>query len=120
MTLKSRIAGATAILGVAGTLGLGIAPAASADAAQTVNVRVTVKGNYNATVCVTDILGGTCRDVNRGKSRVFTVQPRRGTAVSVRVIAKGGGSDEANVVTGGSSLRFDAVGSKSRPDVKRR
>lgn len=120
MSVKTRMATAAAILGVTGALGLGLAPSAGAAAAQTVNVKVTHKAGYDATICVTDNLGGTCREVGRGRSMTFTVRPERGTPVNVRVVARGGGSGEVSVVTGGTSLRFETAGSKARPSIRRR
>ncbi|MGW4424983.1 hypothetical protein [Streptosporangium sp. NPDC004631] len=120
MSVKTRVATAAAIIGVTGALGFGLAPSAGASAAQNVTVTVTHKANYDATICVTDNLGGTCREVARGKSRSFSVQPQRGTPVNVRVVARSGGVNEVSVVTGGSSLRFETAGSKAKPSLRRR
>jgi tartrate dehydratase alpha subunit/fumarate hydratase class I-like protein len=112
-----RIATAAALVGAVGTIGLGMA--STADAAAKVTVKVTQKGNYTAAICVGDILEARCTDnVGKGQTKTFTVAPPKGTAVSVSVIVKGGGSADKSVVSNKTQLKFETAGSKSKPVVK--
>jgi hypothetical protein len=124
---RRGLAGAAAVLGVAGALAFGLAPAANAatsdgpQAKQIVTVTVTQKGNYTATYCVGDNLEARCeQNVRKGQSRTFTVKPGKGEPVSVSVLANGGGSAFQQIVTDGRALRFDAAGSKAKPTIVRR
>ncbi|WP_242907434.1 hypothetical protein [Actinomadura terrae] len=114
-----RIATAAALVGAAGVIGLGMAASADAAAPAKVTVKVTQKGNYTAAICVGDILEARCADdVGKGQTRTFTVAPPKGTAVSVRVVVKGGGSAEKSVAGNKSQLKFETAGSKAKPVVK--
>jgi len=86
-----------------------------------VTVTITQKGNYVGTYCVGDNLEARCLDnVRKGQSRKFTVNPGKGEPITVSVQAKNGGSAFEQIVTGGSSLRLDAAGSKAKPVAKRK
>lgn len=111
-----KLAFAAVVAGAAAAIGM--APAADAAALQKVTVKVTNKASFTATVCVTDNLGGGCRDIGRGRSQLFRVEPGRGTPVNVRVLARNGGSDDISVVTGRTSLTFETRGDRTRPTVK--
>ncbi|RFS83055.1 hypothetical protein D0T12_22975 [Actinomadura spongiicola] len=114
-----RIATAAALAGAVGAIGLGLASPANATAAAKVTVKVTQKGNYTAAICVGDILEARCADnVRKGQTKTFTVAPPKGTAVSVNVIVKGGGSADKSVVSDKSQLKFETAGSKAKPVVK--
>ncbi|WP_067458411.1 hypothetical protein [Actinomadura macra] len=114
-----RIATAAAMVGAAGVIGLGMASSADAAAPAKVTVKVTQKGNYTATVCVGDILEARCTEnIAKGQTKTFTVAPPKGTAVSVSVIVKGGGSADKSVVSNKTQLKFETAGSKAKPVVK--
>ncbi|MFI0482924.1 hypothetical protein [Actinomadura sp. 9N215] len=114
-----RIVTAAAFLGAAGAIGLGTASSANAAAPAKVTVNVAQKGNYTAAICVGDILEARCADnVGKGQTKTFTVSPPKGTAVSVSVIVKGGGSADKSVVSNKTQLKFETAGSKAKPVVK--
>ncbi|MBT2209226.1 MULTISPECIES: hypothetical protein [Actinomadura] len=114
-----RTVTAAALVGAAGLIGLGMASTADAAAPAKVTVKVTQKGNYTAAICVGDILEARCTDnVGKGQTKTFTVAPPKGTAVSVSVIVKGGGSADKSVVSNNKQLKFETAGSKAKPVVK--
>ncbi|TYB45569.1 hypothetical protein [Actinomadura chibensis] len=114
-----RITTCAALVGAAAAIGLGMASAADAAAPAKVTVKVTQKGNYTAAICVGDILEARCADnVGKGQTKTFTVAPPKGTAVSVSVIVKGGGSADKSVVSNKTQLKFQTAGSKAKPVVK--
>ncbi|WUI02627.1 hypothetical protein OHR68_12730 [Spirillospora sp. NBC_00431] len=114
-----RIATAAALVGAVGAIGLGLASPANAGVAAKVTVKVAQKGNYTAAICVGDILEARCADnVRKGQTKTFTVAPPKGTAVSVNVIVKGGGSADKSVVSNKTQLKFETAGSKAKPVVK--
>ncbi|QXJ20720.1 hypothetical protein AGRA3207_001483 [Actinomadura graeca] len=116
-----RFATAAALAGAAAVIGLGTASSATAAAAAPakVTVKVTQKGNYTATVCVGDILEARCTEnIAKGQTKTFTVAPPKGTAVSVSLIVKGGGSADTSVVSNKTQLKFETSGSKAKPVVK--
>ncbi|WP_187437732.1 hypothetical protein [Actinomadura decatromicini] len=114
-----RIATSAALVGAVAAIGLGMASTADAAAPAKVTVKVTQKGNYTAAICVGDILEARCTDnVRKGQTETFTVAPAKGTAVSVSVIVKGGGSADKSVVSDKTKLKFETSGSKAKPVVK--
>lgn len=129
MSTKTRtnLIRAAVFLGAGGLMIAGLAPSASAAqaddvrVAQAVTVTINQQGNYTAALCVGDILEARCVDgVRRGQTRTFTVNPPANSPVSVRLLVNGGGSADADVVTGGNALRFQTGGSAARPTIVRR
>lgn len=108
---------------LAATIALGtvlaIAPAANA-AKLRVELEVTNKAKYTATICGLDWLGGYCtHNVKPGRTADFTVEPRSATdRIEIRVVVNRGGSEYFHTSTGNPKACFETRGTAKSPTVE--
>jgi hypothetical protein len=116
--VDSRRLVAAVVLGAAGALSAGVATPVLAADGPAVTVSITQKGGYTASLCAADILTGTCQDgAKTGQTKKFTVHPKPGSPVEVRVVVDGGGSEIKTVPPTGNTLEFETGGSAAKPTI---
>ncbi|MFS8095571.1 hypothetical protein LFM09_00365 [Lentzea alba] len=96
---------------------IAFAPAASA-AKLRVEVEVTNKARYTASLCGLDWLGGYCHEAKPGETKDFTVYPRHADdPIEIRVVVRKGGSAYFDTSTGGKKSCYEAGGTAKKPTV---
>ncbi|MDT7782998.1 MAG: hypothetical protein QOF58_1417 [Pseudonocardiales bacterium] len=105
-----------AMLATTGAIALAAPATASAQPAS-VEVSITQKGDYTASLCAADQLEGRCQDnAKKGETKKFTVKPGRGK-IEIRAVVNGGGSDVEFFDAEGAAMSFETSGSPQNPVI---
>ncbi|MEU0878450.1 hypothetical protein ABZ345_07640 [Lentzea sp. NPDC005914] len=107
-------------LALALALGAVVTAAPTASAAKLkVELEVTNKAKYTASICGLDWLGGYCTySVKPGKTAGFTVEPRSADdRIEIRVVVDKGGSEYFHTSTGKAKACFETRGTAKAPTV---
>jgi hypothetical protein len=115
---RRGLAASAAALSIA-ALGVGMAPSAQADdlaATARVNIKITNGANFTADAGAQDNTTGIFRNIGRGRSENFTLNPNRGESVTASV-RNGSGADRTVRFNGQRQICFRIGGNAARPSI---
>jgi len=117
--IRRGVAVAAAALSV-GALGVTLAPSANAaqDAtAARVSIKITNGANFTADAGVQDNTTGIFRNIGRGRSETFTLNPNRGETV-IATVRNGRGAEKNVRFNNQRQLCFRIGGNAGRPSIQ--